>query len=189
MAPALCGFGARRATGFHIGAVRVRESVGIQITLTGAAGTASASLSDLFTGPSAAWSFAPRITVPIFQGGRNRANLEAAQIGKEIEIATYERTIQAAFREVADALAVRRVIDETVQAQAALVEAQERRFQLTDARYRQGVDNYLSVLLAQQDLYAAQQRLLEFQAARLVNAVDLYRALGGGWDPALGSES
>ena len=86
-------------------------------------------------------------------------------------------------------MAVRRVIDETVQAQAALVEAQERRFQLTDARYRQGVDNYLSVLLAQQDLYAAQQRLLEFQAARLVNAVDLYRALGGGWDPELGSES
>lgn len=153
-----------------------------RILLTGSAGTASVNLSDLFTGPSAAWAFAPQITVPIFQGGRNRANLDAAQIGKQIEIAAYERAIQNAFREVADALAARSFIDQKLVAQQRLVEAQQRRFDLTTARYRQGVDNYVDVLLAQQDLYAAQQSLLQFQAARMINAVTLYRSLGGGWN-------
>jgi multidrug efflux system outer membrane protein len=153
-----------------------------RILLTGSGGTMSANLSDLFTGPSAAWSFAPQIAVPIFQGGRNRANLDAAQVRKQIEIANYERAIQVAFREVADALAVRAFVDEKVAAQQRLVQAQQRRFELTNARYRQGVDNYVEVLLAQQDLYAAQQNLLQFQAARLVNVVTLYRTLGGGWN-------
>ena len=152
-----------------------------RILLTGSAGTASTSLGDLFTGPFAAWSFAPQITVPIFQGGRNRANLDAAQVGRQIEVANYERAIQIAFREVADALAVRAFVDEKLAAQERLVQAQQRRFELTNARYRQGVDNYVVVLLAQQDLYAAQQNLLQFRAARLINVVTLYRALGGGW--------
>jgi multidrug efflux system outer membrane protein len=153
-----------------------------RILLTGSAGTASVSLSDLFTGPSAAWSFAPQITVPIFQGGRNRANLDAAQIGQRIEVATYERAIQAAFREVADALAAREFIARRIAAQERLVQAQQKRFDLTEARYRQGVDNYVDVLLAQQDLYASQQNLLQFRAARLINSVTLYRTLGGGWN-------
>ncbi|HET6408548.1 MAG TPA: efflux transporter outer membrane subunit, partial [Chthoniobacteraceae bacterium] len=153
-----------------------------RILLTGSGGTMSANLSDLFTGPSAAWSFAPQITVPFFQGGRNRANLDAAQVRKQIEIANYERTIQVAYREVSDALAVRAFIDEKVTAQQRLVQAQQRRFDLTNARYRQGVANYVEVLLAQQDLYAAQQNLLQFQAARLINVVILYRTLGGGWN-------
>jgi multidrug efflux system outer membrane protein len=152
-----------------------------RILLTGAAGTASAKLSDLFTGPSFAWNFSPQITVPIFSGGRNRANLDVAQLEKQIEIASYERAIQTAFREVADALVVRSRVEERLDAQAKLVAAQQKRFDLTNARYRQGVDDYLAVLLAQQDLYVAQQNLLEFQAARLMNAVTLYRALGGGW--------
>ena len=100
---------------------------------------------------------------------------------KQIEVANYERAIQTAFREVADALAVRQFVEEKLVAQARLVEAQQKRFDLTEARYRQGVDSYVDVLLAQQDLYAAQQNLLQFQAARLMNAVTLYRALGGGW--------
>ena len=153
-----------------------------RILLTGSGGTMSANLSDLFTGPSAAWSFAPQITVPIFQGGRNRANLDAAQVRKQIEIANYERTVQVAFREVSDALAVRAFVDEKVTAQQRLVQAQQRRFDLTNARYRQGVANYVEVLLAQQDLYVAQQNLLQFQAARLINVVTLYRTLGGGWN-------
>ncbi len=152
-----------------------------RILLTGAAGTASAKLSDLFTGPSFAWNFSPQITVPIFSGGRNRANLDVAQLEKQIEIASYERAIQTAFREVADALVVRSHVEERLDAQAKLVAAQQKRFDLTNARYHQGVDDYLAVLLAQQDLYVAQQNLLEFQAARLMNAVTLYRALGGGW--------
>ncbi|HEY9509742.1 MAG TPA: efflux transporter outer membrane subunit [Verrucomicrobiae bacterium] len=152
-----------------------------RILLTGAAGTASAKLSDLFTGPSFAWNFSPQITVPIFSGGRNRANLDVARLEKQIEIASYERAIQTAFREVADALVVRSRVEERLDAQAKLVAAQQKRFDLTNARYRQGVDDYLAVLLAQRDLYEAQQNLLEFQAARLMNAVTLYRALGGGW--------
>ncbi len=168
-----------KAANANIGAARAAFFP--KITLTGSAGTASANLSDLFTGPSSTWSFSPQITVPIFEGWRNRANLDAAQIGKQIEIATYERAIQGAFREVADALATRSFVDAKLSAQILLVGAQQKRFDLTNARYRQGVDNYLDVLLAQQDLYAAQQSLLQFQAARLVNAVDLYRSLGGGW--------
>jgi len=152
-----------------------------RIILTGSAGTASAKLSDLFTGPSAAWSFSPQITVPIFDVGANRAKLDVSKISKKIEIANYEKAIQNAFREVADALAVRSILDEKLAAQELLLNALQKRFDLTTARYRQGVDNYVVVLLAQQDLYAAQQNLLQFQAERLLNAVALYRSLGGGW--------
>lgn len=168
-----------KAANANIGAARAAFFP--RILLTGSAGTASASLTDLFTGPSFAWSFAPQITVPIFQGGQGKANLDAAKAGKGIEVATYEKAIQTAFREVADALAARDFIDQKVIAQEKLVRAQQKRFDLTSARYREGVDDYVAVLLAQQDLYAAQQNLLQFQAARLMNAVTLYRSLGGGW--------
>ena len=149
--------------------------------LTGSGGTASAKLTDLFTGPSAAWSYSPQITIPIFDIGGTRSKVDVSKIAKRIEVANYEKTIQTAFREVADALAIRSILDEKLQAQEWLLNAQQKRFDLTSARYRQGVDNYVDVLLAQQDLYSAQQNLLEFQAARLLNAVALYRSLGGGW--------
>jgi len=152
-----------------------------RILLTGSAGTASAKLTDLFSGPSATWSFSPQITVPMLDVGSTRSKLDASKIGKKIEIANYEKAIQTAFREVADALAVRSSLDEKLRAQELLLTAQQKRFDFTNARYRQGVDSYLDVLLAQQDLYAAQQNLLQFQAARLLNAIALYRSLGGGW--------
>jgi multidrug efflux system outer membrane protein len=152
-----------------------------RILLTGSVGTASASLSDLFSGPSATWSYSPQIIVPIFRGDASRAAIEVSKIGKQIEIANYEKAIQAAFREVANALAVRSILDEKLKAQELLLEAQQKRFDLANARYRQGVDSYLDVLLAQQDLYIARQTLLQFQGARLLNAVALYRSLGGGW--------
>ena len=152
-----------------------------RILLTGAVGTASASLSDLFSGPSATWSYSPQIIVPIFRGDASRAAVEVSKIGKQIEIANYEKAIQAAFREVANALAVRSILDEKLKAQELLLDAQQKRFDLANARYRQGVDSYLDVLLAQQDLYIARQTLLQFQGARLLNAVALYRSLGGGW--------
>ena len=152
-----------------------------RILLTGSAGTASAKLSDLFTGPSETWSFSPQIAIPIFDVGGNRAKLEVSKISRKIEIANYEKTIQTAFREVADALAVRSILDEKLKAQELLLSAQQKRFDITNARYRQGVDSYVDVLLAQQDLYAAEQNLLQFQAARLLNAIALYRSLGGGW--------
>lgn len=168
-----------RAANANIGAARAAFFP--RILLTGSAGTASANLSDLFTGPSAVWSFAPQITIPIFDLGGTRGRVAVSKINKEVEIANYERTIQTAFREVADALSVRSAIDEKLEAQERLLNAQQKRFDLTEARYRQGVDSYIDVLLAQQDLYLAQQNLLQFQAARLLNAVTLYRSLGGGW--------
>ena len=154
-----------------------------RILLTGSGGTASARLTDLFTGPSAQWSFSPQLTVPIFDVGGTRAKLAVSKISKQIEIANYEKAIQTAFREVADALAVRSILDEKLKAQELLLSAQQKRFDLTSARYLQGVDSYVDVLLAQRDLYAAQQDLLQFQAARLLNAIALYRSLGGGWKP------
>jgi outer membrane protein, multidrug efflux system len=153
-----------------------------RIILTGSGGTASAKLTDLFTGPSAIWTFAPQISVPIFDLGNTRGKLAVSKIGREIEINNYEKTIQNAFRDVANALATRSILDEKLKAQELLVNAEQKRFDLTTARYNQGVDSYVDVLLAQQDLYAAQQNLLAFQAARLINAITLYRSLGGGWN-------
>lgn len=152
-----------------------------RISLTGSGGTASAKLSDLFTGPSLIWTFSPQISIPIFDLGGSRGKLAVSKIEKRIQIANYEKAIQTAFKEVADALAIRAILDDKLKAQEILLSSQQKRFDLTNARYEQGVDSYVDVLLAQRDLYAAQQNLLQYQAARLLNAVTLYRSLGGGW--------
>lgn len=157
------------------------------VTLTAFAGTASDELSSLFKDGSGAWSFSPSITLPIFAAGRNKAQLEVAWIEKRIEVANYEKTIQTAFREVADALAVRASIDTQVSAQQARVAAAQRRFDLSDQRYQAGVDSFLTVLLAQQELFVAEQSLLDARLLRLTNLVSLYAALGGGW--TAGTES
>ena len=169
-----------KAANANIGAARAAFFP--KITLTGSAGTESLQLSRLFTGPAAAWSFTPEISLPIFAGGRNRANLDVARTSKLIEVAQYERTIQSAFREVADALAARTTLDQQIQAEDALVEAEQRRYGLADVRYRNGVESYLAVLTAQQDLYSAQQQILQSRLARLSNVITLYKALGGGWE-------
>lgn len=168
-----------KAANANIGAARAAYFP--RILLTGSGGTASAKLSDLFTGPSETWTFAPQVTVPVFEMGGTRARVAASRAAADIEVAAYQKAVQTAFREVSDALAARAILDEKVHAQELLLEAQQRRFELTEARFRQGVDGYLEVLLAQQDLHAAQQNLLQFQAARLLNALSLYRSLGGGW--------
>lgn len=152
------------------------------ISLTGSFGTASAELDGLFKSGSSAWNFTPSISLPIFAAGANRANLDVATLSKQIEIANYEKAIQTAFREVADALVARRTFRDQIKAQQALLEAQQRRHELTEMRYRNGVDSSLTVLLAQQDLYSAQQSLVQSRTAELVNLVALYKALGGGWD-------
>jgi len=151
------------------------------ISLTGAAGFSSPDLGELFSGDSFTWNFTPRINVPIFQGGALRANLDAQEISKSIEVAQYERTIQAAFREVADALASQRAIEERLQAQTARVAADQRRYELADLRYRAGIDRYINFLQAQRDLYDSQRVLIDAQLERLSNLALLYRALGGGW--------
>jgi multidrug efflux system outer membrane protein len=162
-----------------IGAARAAFFPSISLTAFG--GTSSAELSGLFGGGSGAWSFAPRITVPLFSGGALRAALDVAETRKSIEVAQYERAIQAGFREVADALVARAALDQQLGSEQARVAAEERRYQLSDLRYRKGVDSYLTLLTAQRDLFAAQQQLIQSRLARLANLVELYRALGGGW--------
>jgi outer membrane protein, multidrug efflux system len=152
-----------------------------RISLTGSFGTLSPSLGGLFKAGSAAWSFAPSITLPIFEGGQNLANLDLANIQKNIQIAQYEKAIQSAFREVADGLAARGTYDQQIKALERDTAAQQRRLDLSTLRYRNGVDSYLGVLEAQQDLYAAQQTLITARTQRAGNLVTLYRALGGGW--------
>ncbi|QWV91722.1 AdeC/AdeK/OprM family multidrug efflux complex outer membrane factor [Geomonas oryzisoli] len=151
-----------------------------RIALTTSVGFGSDQLTGLFKGGNLAWSFAPSISVPIFEGGRNKANLEVAKVDRDIAVAQYEKAIQIAFREVADALAQRGTIDEQVAAQQSLTGATAETFRLSQARYQTGVDSYLNVLDAQRSLYVAQQNLITTRLARLNNMVTLYKVLGGG---------
>jgi multidrug efflux system outer membrane protein len=169
-----------RAANADIGAARAAFFP--TISLTAGIGTASRELSRLFEPGTGTWNFVPRVTLPIFEAGRNRATLEVAKLQKQIEIARYEHAIQSAFREVADALAVRAQIDAQIAAYDALARAQQQRFTLSELRYRQGVESYLAVLTAQRDLYAAQQGQIRTRYARNANLIALYHALGGGWD-------
>ena len=153
------------------------------ISLTAAAGTASSELDGLFDGGSGLWSFMPRINIPIFTAGRLRANLDYAEVLKDINVAQYEKSIQVAFREVADGLAARGTYDEQLQAQRDLVDNNRAYYQLARQRYDEGVDNYLVVLDAQRELFAAQQQLLTDRLRQLGSEVQLYKALGGGWTP------
>jgi len=151
------------------------------ISLTGSVGTASPTLGGLFGAGSQAWSFLPSITVPIFAGGALQANLDVANIRKDIGVAQYEKAIQTAFREVADGLAARGTYDDQLAAQERYTATQQRSLELAEFRYRNGVDGYLNVLTAQTGLYGAQQALVATRLQRLTNLVDLYRTLGGGW--------
>ncbi|ATC64300.1 multidrug transporter [Nibricoccus aquaticus] len=171
-----------QAANANIGIARAAFFPSVKLTAFG--GTASAELSGLFKEGSGSWSFAPSITLPIFASGKNKAALEVAKIEKRIEIARYEKTIQTAFREVADALAVRATIDTQIAAQQARVSAAQRRYDLSDQRFQAGVDNFVTVLLAQQELFGAQQSLIQARLARLSNLTALYAALGGGWQDA-----
>ena len=151
-----------------------------RITLLSSVGFGSDELAGLFTGGSFAWSFAPRITLPIFQGGANRANLKVAAVDRDIAVAQYEKAIQTAFREVADALAQRGTIDAQLAAQQSLTDATSESYHLSQARYDKGVDSYLVVLDSQRSQYAAQQNLIIVRLARLTNLATLYKVLGGG---------
>jgi multidrug efflux system outer membrane protein len=150
------------------------------ISLTGNFGSASSELSGLFKHGSEAWTFAPQVNLPIFTGGANLANLDLAKIQKNIYIAQYEKAIQAAFREVDDALAARTTLDEQVAAQRALEGAAADAYRLAELRFRSGVDSFLPVLDAERSLYSAQQGLVDLELARLQNMANLYKALGGG---------
>ena len=168
-----------QAANANIGAARAAFYP--SISLTASAGSASAGLSGLFKGGSGSWSFAPSISLPIFDGGRNRANLDVAKVQRDIDVATYEKAIQTAFREVSDALAERGTLGRQLQAQQALVDASADSYRLSQARFERGVDSYLGALDAQRTLYAAEQTLIDTRLSRFTNLVTFYKALGGGW--------
>ena len=152
-----------------------------RISLTGSAGTASTQLSGLFKSGSFGWTFAPQAVLPIFDYGRNSANLGSAKAGRDIAVAQYERSIQTAFREVSDALAGQATYAEQLRAQRAVAAAETERFKLADLRYRSGAASYLDFLDAQRSLFSAQQAAVQANLQRLQNQVTLYRVLGGGW--------
>lgn len=151
-----------------------------RISLTAGLGLASNSLSGLFESGSGSWSFAPQLVLPIFDAARNQNNLTLAEVRKNLAVADYEKSIQIAFREVADALVARGALDEQIEAQRAVLDAQTDRLRLADLRYQNGVASSIDVLDAQRELFAAEQALVQARLLRLTNAVDLYRALGGG---------
>ncbi len=150
-----------------------------RISLTTALGTASGDLSGLFQSGSAVWSYAPRIVLPIFDA-RTWSGLKVTEVDKEIALTQYEKAIQSAFREVADALAKRGTVGDQLAAQQSLVDASAKTYQLSNARYEKGIDIYLNVLDAQRSLYSAQQGLIAIRLAKLANQVRMYAVLGGG---------
>jgi multidrug efflux system outer membrane protein len=153
-----------------------------QITLTGQYGTASSDLHHLFGRGSTFWVFDPSISLPIFDAGRNQANLDIAKVEKRIEVANYEKAIQSAFHDVADALAGRGTYIDEVTAEQGLVDADARFYDLAVMRFRNGVDTYLNVLVAQNALLSARLTLISLKLAQQQNLVTLYKALGGGWE-------
>ncbi len=167
-----------KGAGANIGAARAAFFP--RITLVSSVGFGSDRLTGLFDSGSFVWQFAPQISVPIFDAGSNRANLKVAEVDREIAVAQYEKSIQTAFREVADALAQRGTIDDQLAAQQSLTDATGESYRLSQARYDKGVDSYLNVLDSQRSLYGAQQNLIGVRLARLANLVTLYKVLGGG---------
>ena len=151
-----------------------------RISLTSSIGTTSSEFSNLFHSGTKAWSFAPQLTLPIFEAGRNQANLDASRAAREIAVAQYEKSIQTAFREVADALAGRATLGEQLRAQRAQAEAEGVRFRLSDLRYRNGIASALDLLDAQRSLFTAQQLAVQARLLQLQNQVTLYKVLGGG---------
>ena len=152
-----------------------------RITLTGSVGSSSTELSGLFEGGSRAWSFAPALSLPIFAGGRNRANLDLAEVRQDAAVADYEGTIQTAFREVADALAATDTLRREETARRALAESSRAAEALAEARYRGGVDDHLRYLDAQRSSFNDQTTLIQISTDRQLALADLFRALGGGW--------
>jgi multidrug efflux system outer membrane protein len=151
-----------------------------KITLVSSVGFGSDNLSELFKSGAFVWKFAPQVSLPIFDGGTNKANLKVAEVDRDIAVARYEKAIQTAFREVSDALAQRGTIDDQLAAQQSLTDTTSESYRISQARYEKGVDSYLTVLDSQRSFYGAQQNLIGVRLARLSNLVSLYKVLGGG---------
>ncbi|WP_417669802.1 efflux transporter outer membrane subunit [Pseudoalteromonas tetraodonis] len=152
------------------------------ISLTANAGTASGDLSNLFDAGSGTWSFMPSVNLPIFNMGRNQANLDVANAEQQVAVATYQQKIQQAFREVADVLADREGYNAQLSALEQLLQSRKITYDLSQARYDKGVDSFLQVLDAQRTWYSAKQQLITGQQALLASQINLYKAVGGGWE-------
>ena len=166
------------AAGANIGAAKARMFP--TISLTGSAGYASTDLSDLFKSGAFIWSLGPSLDIPIFDWGTRKANIKISETDQQIALSDYEKSIQSAFREVNDALAVRQNIGDRLAAQRRLVDATNTTYKLSNARFRAGIDSYLTVLDAQRTSYAAEQGLLLLEQANMNNQVEVYKTLGGG---------
>jgi outer membrane protein, multidrug efflux system len=171
--------GLLKAANANIGAARAAFFP--RLNLTTAIGTASGDLAGIFGPGSTVWSYAPQAVLPIFDA-RTWSGLRVSKVDREIAVAQYEKAIQGAFREVADALAQRGTLGDQLAAQQSLLEATAKTYQLSNARYEKGIDIYLNVLDAQRSLYSAQQGLINIRLAKLANQVRLYAVLGGGGD-------
>jgi len=167
--------------GAHANIGAARAAFFPTISLTANAGETSGDLSKLFDGNSGSWLFSPSVNLPIFTAGRLQAELDVAKISKDIYVAQYEKAIQTAFQEAADALVASDTYVEQLVAQKANLVANQEYHALAKDRYLQGLDSFLTLLDAQRSLYTARQTYLVLQLAQLVNQIDLYKALGGGW--------
>ncbi|MFZ2389224.1 MAG: efflux transporter outer membrane subunit [Polaromonas sp.] len=167
------------ASNANIGAARAAFFP--RISLTVGAGSASSHLSGLLKDGSWGWTMAPQLLLPIFDAGRNIAGLDSAKAGRDIAVAQYEKSIQTAFREVADALATRATLADQLRSQQAQANAEAIRFKLSDLRYQNGVSSYLDLLDAQRSLFTARQAVVQTRLAQLQSQVTLYKTLGGGW--------
>ncbi len=167
-----------KALNANIGAARAAFFP--RISLTAAAGYASGELSNLFDSDSKTWGLSPEITLPIFFGGANKANLKVAKVNKEIAIAYYEKAIQNAFKEVRDALSFKETFDNQLVAQESLVKAVNETYVLSNERYKEGIDGYFDVLVSLQSLNGSKRELVQTKLARFVNFIELYKVLGGG---------
>ncbi len=167
-----------KAANANIGAARAAFFP--RIGLSASFGTASAKLTDLFQPGSVAWNFVPQISVPLFDSGKNIANLDVSTADRDIAVAQYEKAIQAAFRDVADSMAQRGTINEQLSAQQSLTDATAESHRLSQIRYDRGIDSYLTVIIAQRSLYNVQQNLIGVRLAKLTNQTTMYKVLGGG---------
>src|SRR5574344_2635668 len=154
------------------------------ISLTGQYGSVSSELSGLFKTGSWGFTTSAGLNLPIFTAGRNLANLRTSQVNRDIAVAQYEKTIQTAVKEVSDTLASRDTLSEQARAQGAQAAAERRRLELADLRYRNGVASYLDLLDAQRALVALEQADIQTRLAQQLNQIQLYKALGGGWQQA-----
>jgi multidrug efflux system outer membrane protein len=171
-----------KAANANIGAARAAFFPRVSLTTT--YGSASSELEGLFDAGSHAWKFSPSISLPIFDAGRNRANLDLAEVRRDLAVADYEKTIQTAFREVADALAARQWLQRQVQSQQQTLDALSERSRLVKLRYDSGATSYFEVLDAERELLTAEQQLVQTRRALLSSQINLYAALGGGRVPS-----